>query len=169
MTKLGSTKCYSINNLNRSLKIFPEFSLSAMIFREISLSFPGFPRFFKILKFVKYLRHCKKEVTKAYLGPCHTAITKIFAKIDDWLKSLTISRKSSIIDVWKLPGHASSKLFKYTSGSPRDFWDNGQMKNEQAFNSIAPWITKTYARGICFQIAVHCFSRVSRNELINNY
>ena len=31
MTKLGSTKCYSINNLNRSLKIFPEFFLSAMI------------------------------------------------------------------------------------------------------------------------------------------
>ena len=47
MSKLWTTQCYSIHKLNRSLRIFPEFPLSAMIFQEISLSFPGLPRFFK--------------------------------------------------------------------------------------------------------------------------
>ena len=46
LTKLW-TIYYSINKLNRSLKIFPEFSLGVMIFQEIPVSFPGFSWFSK--------------------------------------------------------------------------------------------------------------------------
>ena len=45
LTKLW-TICYSINKLNRSSKIFPEFSLGVMIFQEI----PEFSRFFLIFQ-----------------------------------------------------------------------------------------------------------------------
>ena len=45
------TQCYSIIKLNGSLKLFPEFSLIAMISQEISLSFPGFAWFFHFFKF----------------------------------------------------------------------------------------------------------------------
>lgn len=38
--------CYRINELKRSVKNFPEFSLSAFIFQEIPLGFPVFPDFF---------------------------------------------------------------------------------------------------------------------------
>ena len=51
ITKSWTTRCCSINKLNESLKIFPDFSLSAMIFQEISLRFPGFLRFFNFSKF----------------------------------------------------------------------------------------------------------------------
>ena len=51
MTKLWTTQCYSINRVNESLKIFPEFSLSAIISQKTSLGFPSFRWFFKISKF----------------------------------------------------------------------------------------------------------------------
>ena len=46
MTKLWTSYCYSIKKVKRSVKIFPDFPLSALTFQEISLSFPGFPCFF---------------------------------------------------------------------------------------------------------------------------
>ena len=42
--------CYSIDKFNGSLKIFPKFSLSAMIFQELLLNFSGVPWFFKFYK-----------------------------------------------------------------------------------------------------------------------
>ena len=50
VTKLWTTQFYSISKLNGGLKIFPDFFLDVMIFR-ISLSFPGFPWFFKFSNF----------------------------------------------------------------------------------------------------------------------
>ena len=46
MNKLWTKHNYSINKLKRPVNIFPEISLTAFIFQEISLSFPGFPWFF---------------------------------------------------------------------------------------------------------------------------
>ena len=43
MTKLWPKHCHNINKVKRSVKNFPEISMSALIFQEISLSFPGFP------------------------------------------------------------------------------------------------------------------------------
>ena len=42
---------YSINKLKRSVNMFPEFSLSALIFKEIFLSFPCFPWFFNFSRY----------------------------------------------------------------------------------------------------------------------
>ena len=50
MTKLWTMRCLSIDKLSEVLKIFSEFSLSAMIFQEISLSFQGFPWFLRFYK-----------------------------------------------------------------------------------------------------------------------
>ena len=86
MNKLWTTQCHTIINLNVNLKIFPEFTLSAMIFQDIFLSFPGFPWLFKFSKFFP-----ESDVSPVHLNPL----------LFDNSKYHTYHCLSAMIEKWK--------------------------------------------------------------------
>ena len=75
MTKLWTRHCYSIIKL-KNVKMFPGFSLSASIFQETSLNFPGFPWFFLTFPIFSLIF----QVFPKYREPC---INRNISKISE--------------------------------------------------------------------------------------